>query len=368
MEITNVKKLLLPSFLFFCTTSTQALTLLDIEQTKTKLELTGSLRVNISGSSTKTEYADNSVQRTRQSPAFTNDSSRFGFKLTQELGNGIYTVGNVEWRFRGTSDSRHNFDDIYTRQLNVGFGHKKYGELLYGNILSIADEIRRTDLANDLTISYPLLSALQRRILQYTNTINNLRFGFFYGGESPRNALGLDLDNKRKNVWGGGIIYTYKIDEFNSAKLSFGGIREKFYNAQTNQTYPVQTYSAGGSYTYHGTTIGLDLEQRRTKNQTVNNSKRLENDVRFVLVQQLNPNWRVYGQYGRSLNKWQSQIGDNTREAGYRYTVGIDYFVVPKYVRLFTEFRQDYRKQYRNQRFQQKIKEQTTAVGIRIYW
>ncbi|OOF48818.1 hypothetical protein BKK54_10090 [Rodentibacter genomosp. 1] len=364
MKITQVKNLLLPSLLFFYSASTSALTLFDIEPSKTKLELTGSMRVNISGSSTRTEYADNSVQRPHQSPAFTNDSSRFGFKLTQELGDGIYTVGNVEWRFRGTSDSRHNFDDIYTRQLNAGFGHKKYGELLYGNILSIADEIRRTDLANDLTISYPLLPALQRRILQYTHTINNWRFGVFYGGKSKRNSLGLDLTNKRKNVWGGGIVYTHKFNEFNSTKIAFGMIREQFYNPQTNQT----TYSMGGSYTYRSTTIGLDLEQRRTKNRTSINDKRLENDMRLVLVQQLNPDWRLYGQYGRNLNKLQSQLSDSTRETGHRYTVGIDYFVIPQYVKLFTEFRQDYRKHYVNQTFQRKTKENTTAVGMRIYW
>ncbi|OOF39244.1 hypothetical protein BKK49_08475 [Rodentibacter rarus] len=59
---------------------------------------------------------------------------------------------------------------------------------------------------------------------------------------------------------------------------------------------------------------------------------------------------------------------DNTQETGHRYTVGIDYFVIPQYVKLFTEFRQDYRKHYVNQTFQRKTKENTTAVGMRVYW
>ncbi|WP_159990406.1 porin [Pelistega ratti] len=361
-----MKKLFLSSFYVFCLTPTYALTLVETGQTK--VELTGSLRVNVSGSSTRTEFADGTTQRVSRSPAFTNDSSRFGFKLTQNLMNGFYAVGNVEWRFRGTSDSRHNFDDIYTRQLNAGIGHLQYGELLYGNILSIADEVRRTDLANDLTISYPLLPALHRRILQYTNAIDPVRIGIFYGGESKRNGLGLDLTNHRKNVWGTGIIYTHQINESNSIKISSGLVREQFYHRQAGGKYTIQTYAVGASYIYRDTTIAIDWEQRKTKDQIMSHDKRLENDIRFALVQQLTPRWRVYGQYGRSLHKFHRPIGSHTRETGYRYTIGTDYFVIPQYVRAFVEFRQDYRKHYTNQIFQRKVKEQITAVGVRVYW
>lgn len=81
-----MKKLLL-TLPFITPFSAQALPLFEIEQTQTKLEFTGSLRVNISGSSTRTTEANGNATRERQSPAFTNDSSRFGFKLTQGLGN-----------------------------------------------------------------------------------------------------------------------------------------------------------------------------------------------------------------------------------------------------------------------------------------
>lgn len=363
-----MKKLLF-SLSFILPVSAQALPLFEIEQTQTKLELTGSLRVNISGSTTRTQEANGTEDRSHLSPAFTNDSSRFGFKLTQGLGDGFYSVGNVEWRFRGTSDSRHNFDDIYTRQLNIGIGHKDYGELLYGNILSILDEVRRTDLANDLTISYPLITSLQRRILQYTHTIDRLRFGVFYGGASPRNGLGLDLVGKRKNTWGGGVIYTQPFSDTQSMKISAGFLREQFHNsAQNPSIYRISTYAFGVSHTLNGTTLALDLEQRRTNHQTFAENKRIENDIRVALVQQMNDKWRVYGQYGQLRNKLQSRQQANTKEINRRFTLGTDYFIVPTYVKLFVEFRQDNRKVYQDEQFQRKIRERTTAVGMRVYW
>lgn len=349
--------------------SAQALPLFEIEQPQTKLELTGSLRVNISGSSMRTTELNGNTTRERQSPAFTNDSSRFGFKLTQGLGDDFYTVGNVEWRFRGTSSSRHDFDDIYTRQLNAGIGHKRYGELLYGNILSIADEVRRTDLANDLTISYPLITSLQRRILQYTNTIERLRLGVFYGGASLRNGLGLDLAGTRKNVWGGGVIYTQTFSKTQTMKISAGFLREQFHNSEQNPSvYRVSTNAFGISHTFNSTTIALDLEQRKTRHQTFADNKRTENDVRVALVQQINDKWRVYGQYGQLRNKLESREAANTRETIRRFTLGVDYFIVPTYVKLFTEFRQDNRKVYQDNQFQRKERERTTAVGVRGYW
>ena len=36
--------------------------------------------------------------------------------------------------------SQHDFDHVYTRQLYAGFGHKQFGELTYGNMVTITDE------------------------------------------------------------------------------------------------------------------------------------------------------------------------------------------------------------------------------------
>lgn len=85
------------------------------------------------------------------------------------------------------------------------------------------------------------------------------------------------------------------------------------------------------------------------------------------ILRQLSPEWRIYGQYGQSLNKLQNKEADNTRETIHRFTVGTDYFVIPDYVKIFTEFRQDQQKSDINNNFRHKRRERIAAVGVGIY-
>ena len=56
----------------------------------------------------------------------------------------------------------------------AGFGYKhadkQFSELTYGNMPTITDEVKRTDLANTYSLSDGLLDSAARRATQYTYT------------------------------------------------------------------------------------------------------------------------------------------------------------------------------------------------------
>ena len=60
--------------------------------------------------------------------------------------------------------SKHDFDHIYTHFLYTAFGHKQFGELTYGNMPTITDEVKQTDLANTYSLSDGLLDGSERRV------------------------------------------------------------------------------------------------------------------------------------------------------------------------------------------------------------
>lgn len=112
-----------------------------IDQTGTDVDFYGSLRAKWESTSNKTNYVNGDVTKEHINHAVDNDGSRFGFKLKQSLGGDFYALGRAEWRMRGDAPSQHDFDHVYTRQLYAGFGHKQFGELTYGNMITITDEV-----------------------------------------------------------------------------------------------------------------------------------------------------------------------------------------------------------------------------------
>ena len=65
-----------------------------------------------------------------------------------------------------------------------------FGELTYGNMPTITDEVKQTDLANTYSLSDGLLDGSARRVTQYVYNgnygDNKVKFGAYYGGSSKR--------------------------------------------------------------------------------------------------------------------------------------------------------------------------------------
>ncbi|WP_373778035.1 porin [Glaesserella sp.] len=361
------------SALALAASSAQAYTFVDNETSGTKLEFLGSARIMWRSTSEKETYADGSQTQEHINHAIANNGSRFGFRITQQLGNGVYALGRVEWRFRGTGSSQHDFTDIYTRQLYAGIGHKQYGELTYGHQTVITDEVKQTDLPNTLSLSDGLLNSAARKSVQYVyKGIDGLKVGVYYGGSSKRGNTGLDLSNKRKDTWGAGAIYKYKIDDAQSITFGAGVTNET--SERSGGNYDATAYSFGTAYTLNKTTLGLDLERKQTDDRYNSGDKRVQKEIRTVLYQKLTDDWSAYTMYAYKTDKadFTSAARSNTESKTHQYMVGTEYYLVPKsnplYVKTFLEWQTSRAKNYTNGEKTSKTRDNQTVIGLRAYW
>ncbi len=370
---------------------------LDSQEYGTQVDFTGSARLQWSKTSEKeTDVRNGTTRRNTYSNPVRNNGSRFGFKLTQELGNDFYGIGRVEWRFRGRDnagvrpDSQHGFTHLYTRQLYAGVGHKKYGELTYGNQTVITDEVKQTDLPNTLSLSDGLLVSGARRSVQYVyQGVKGLKVGGFYGGESPRENNGLALDDHRLDTYGAAAIYTHEIDKDQEFVIATGATRERYRQSGRERdsvtratlyrypsTYSSNAYALDMAYTYDKTTFGLDLERRITKGEE-SMDKQTEEQIRTVIYHKMTSEWRVYGMYARKTDKHDYVSASANSDRKYKtneFMFGTEYRFAPtfapflKNIRGFVEWKTERTKQYRSSGLRTKERNNTTVVGLRAYW
>lgn len=335
-----------------------------IDQTGTDVDFYGSLRVKWESTSNKTNYVAGGESKEHINHAVDNNGSRFGIKLKQSLGGDFYALGRAEWRMRGEAPSQHDFDHVYTHFLYAGFGHKQFGELTYGNMPTITDEVKQTDLANTYSLSDGLLDGSARRVTQYVYNgnygDNKVKFGAYYGGSSKRSMKNLDLTNKRKNAWGTGLIFNHAIDSIQNVTVAAGFTREISENANNTSLFR-NAYGLGLAYNFVHTTYGLDLERQVTKNQ---GDKRIKNEVRAIVRQGLNEDWNVYAMYAYKTDK-HSNNTDRTRQ----FMVGTEYYVFNQgslKVKPFLEW-QATRTKYENSTVD-RSRDFKTVIGLRAYW
>ena len=335
-----------------------------VDQTGTDVDFYGSLRVKWESTSNKTNYVAGGESKEHINHAVDNNGSRFGIKLKQSLGGDFYALGRAEWRMRGEAPSQHDFDHVYTHFLYAGFGHKQFGELTYGNMPTITDEVKQTDLANTYSLSDGLLDGSARRVAQYVYNgnygDNKVKFGAYYGGSSKRNMKNLDLANKRKNAWGTGLIFNHAIDSIQNVTVAAGFTREISENANNTSLFR-NAYGLGLAYNFVHTTYGVDLERQVTKNQ---GDKRIKNEVRAIVRQGLNEDWNVYAMYAYKTDK-HSNNTDRTRQ----FMVGTEYYVFNQgslKVKPFLEW-QATRTKYENSAVD-RSRDFKTVIGLRAYW
>lgn len=352
------------------TSTANAVTIFE-NQNGTKVDLTGSLRLAWKLESSHTNQANGDQDVSHYHHAVANNGSRFGFKITQDLGNEFYALGTVEWRFRGTAPSQHDFDDIYARQLYAGIGHKQYGELVFGNLITFTDNIKQTDLPNTLSLSDGLLNGSSRRVVQYTyKGIKGLRVGAFVGGHSAKGNTGLALANHRKDVWGFGAIYKLALAENQDITFATGITRERF-NQANNSTYSNTAYAFDTAYRFDKTTIGLDLERAEIKDQGLVGNKRIKNEVRTVIRQGLTDQWNAYVMYAHKTNRLDSVVGADTRQARNEYMLGTEYTAkVNSFLKVkgFLEWQTNRVRNYVKDARTTKYTDNVTVVGARVYW
>ena len=353
----------------FVANSASAITVFDSQDSGTKVEFTGSARLQWRSEANKTSNVNGKTTRNHVNKAVSNNGSRFGFKVNQQLGAGFYALGRVEWRFQDLASSQHGFDHVYDRQLYAGIGHKQYGELTYGHMTTVTDEVKQTDLPNTLSLSDGLLTASARHAVQYTyQGIEGLKLGAFYSGHSQRGSNGLDLTNHVKDVWGAAAIYKHQIDELQSVKTGIGFTRDRFEQSSLS-AYDRNAFSFGTAYTYDKTTIGVDLERRETNDQALVGNKRTEKEIRTVLFHKITDDWRAYTMYAYKDNKLDAIAGSNdTKVRRHQFMLGTEYYIVPKYLKAFVEWQTTHAKHFENGEKTKRVRDNITVIGARAYW
>lgn len=354
--------------------SASAYTLLDDKTHGTQLDFSGSARVTWSSSSSK-QSANGATTEQHINRAVANNGSRFGLRLTQQLGHGVYALGRVEWRARGAAPSQHNFDDWYTRQLYAGIGHKQYGELTYGNQGVITDEVKQTDLANTLSLSEGLLVGAARRVAQYTYSgIDGLKVSAYYGENSPRGNDGLDLADKRQSVRGIGAIYTHRMNEQQKVTVGTGASFERAKNSN-GLSYDRDAYGLGAAYTFANTTFGVDLERRTTENQGMMGNKRTQKEVRTVLFHKLTSDWNAYTMYAYKTNRLDRAAGSDTKARTNQFMLGTEYWIAKERLaqyqlraKAFVEWQTSRTQHETNGMKAAKNRNNETVIGFRLFW
>ncbi len=360
------KTLFTLSALAMAASSAQAYTILDNQASGTKVDFVGSARLAWKSTSDKEMPVNGRVTREHINHAVVNDGSRFGLKVNQQLGNDFYALGRVEWRFRGSAPSQHNFDDIYTRQLYAGIGHKQYGELTYGHQAVITDDLKFSDLANTLSLTDGFVHGAARKTVQYVyKGIEGLKVGAFYGDHSKRGNNALDLSQDRKHVWGSAAIYEQKIDDVQSFAVGAGFSREFFNATSTKSDYDTTAYDVTGSYTFDKTTLALDLARKTTNDKGAIGNKATDKEVTATLFQEINSDWNAYTMYSYKTSK---ENGGVSKAKTHEFMLGTEYYIVPKHLKTFVEWQTAKTKNYENGVKTSKVRNNTTVIGLRAYW
>jgi predicted porin len=338
------KTLLALTVAAFAASSANAVNLIDSKETGTKIDFTGSLRLMYMDQ----EHGDRGPVK--------NNGSRFGFNVKQELGLDFYALGGVQWRMRG--GDKHDFDDVYTRNLYAGIGNKYLGELTYGHQAVITDEVKQTDLANTLSLSDGLLIGSARKSLQYVyKGVDGLKVGAFYGDSSRYNMSASKMGTPRKDVWGLGATYNWKITDHNSFKVGLGTTYERMDNGQK-----ANAYSLGMAYTLFNTTLGLDLEGKDT--ETLNGvvgAKRTQREVRSIIYQRLTSDWNAYGMYAHKTNKVTKNIKTN------QFMVGTEYWLARDFLKQYGLSSKAF-VEWQSSKTDNSKRSNTTLAGFRVFW
>ena len=273
---------------------------------------------------------------------------------------------------RGDAPSQHDFDHVYTRQLYAGFGHKQFGELTYGNMVTITDEVTQSDLANTYSLTDGLLETSARRVTQYVYNgdygSNKVKFGAYYGGSSKRNIKNVDLKNNRKNTWGTGLIFNHEIDSIQNVTVAAGFTRQISENANKTAYYS-NAYALGLAYNFVHTTYGLDLAHKDTKNKGGAGNKVKNNEVTAVIRQGLNEDWNVYAMYSYKTEKTLPVGSAYSKSTDRQFLVGTEYYVYNQgslKVKPFLEW-QATRTKYENSTVD-RSRDFKTVIGLRAYW
>ena len=157
-------------------------------------------------------------------PTINTTRSRFGVKVKQDLGEGVYALGNYSIDVDVNGDGN---DDLKTRYGYVGLGHDIFGEMQIGKTESIAEGF--VDKADVFTFrgnnGVQKLTQKQKNSVKYTNEFADIKVG-------AQATMTDDAKNETLDTWQMGAEYqglgvTYGKDTINDDNYYGAGYSKK---------------------------------------------------------------------------------------------------------------------------------------------
>ncbi|MFC3532292.1 porin [Vogesella facilis] len=194
--------------------------------------------------------------------------SKLGFKGTDDLGNGMKAVWQIEQEI-SIDDGGSSKGSFATRNSFVGVDGQ-YGKLLLGNNDSVYKSMPKVAIVNpmadtigDVCTSKAVFcrgdARLQNSVHYYSPVFNGLQAGMSYGFDETRAVVGTDRTDKA--LWS--FAATYNLGDFNAG---LGYDLRKQANAVAGNTNLDQSFlKLAASYKFGDTKIGIGYEHEKNE-------------------------------------------------------------------------------------------------------
>ena len=327
----------------------------------TKVELNGSLRLNLEKANAKETNPQTGVSTRTANSAMRNAGSRFGVTVKHSLDNDFYALGRLEFRFDDT-ESRDQFGSLYAKRAYVGLGSKATGDITFGRQLTIADDLSQ---ANDYEYGFipkgKYIPTSGTGVVRYDyKGIEGLQLSANYNFGQRHDDKGNLLKSRAlKNGFALGALYTAgDLD----ARLAYGHT-----NFETNAAHAhrLDGVLASLGYKFGDFTLTGDFGYAHEKN---GDSKLNKFYVSPGFAFQVAPTSQVYGNYLYESAKVQ----DGDKAKTHAFLLGADY-KLHKQVVVFVEGKYATAKKYKanlngGYTYSAKVNDKAIGVGMRVFF
>lgn len=289
----------------------------------TKVDIKGSLRIALT-------YSDARDGAGEDGTKFKDVGSRFGFKVTHDLGDGLYGLGELEYG-NDTQQNESNFK-LKNRLGYVGLGLQGVGEFTFGRVLSPFDDVAMSDYTYDyggiLDFGHGVSKGSTDKITSRTS--NTAKFmsadfdGFSFGTTYTTQAEFDDFGNTETKIRNG-YSFSGFYDSGFGLKINAGYVNAKVDKFDDRK---VDLWGASAEYTVDALSVAFDLGRSQDKNGSVKTKAMLYGVGAKYNLGKAN----VYAGYYLSDANNKSEIKEE-----HTIVVGTDYQFTPS-VRTFVEY------------------------------
>lgn len=330
----------------------------------TKVELKGSLRLVLE----KTNKGGDAAHNKHTHSGLRNDGSRVAVKVTHDLADGFYALGNLEVRFdgkQGGTTRDDGFGNVNTKRAYAGFGKKELGELTFGRQLTIADNLSTSkDYTYGIVDKGEYIPTDGNSVVAYNyKGVEHLQLGANYIFADSRginkNAKGKALDNEVlpgtvENGYQVGAVYE---DGF-IAKFGYGRTN---YKVTGSQKHHQDGFLLSLGYDFNGVTGYVDGGYARIKESGERTNKFF---VAPGFIAPVSEAASIYGNY-----KYEHAKTGDEKTKLHGFLLGVDY-KLHKQVVTFIEGKYTVSKDYDANGYvnNSKVKDKAIGVGMRVFF